>query len=194
MAEKDLGPNGLNDRIESTPSSPVSKSPKAGSTRSSDLDDNYAIYQQNAGQDSDPAEERRVLRKIDRRLVPILILIYFLQYIDKNGINYASVYGLQKGTNLHGQDFSWLGSIFYFGEHPTCTLRNDADCVAGYLASQFPAGYVIQRLPLGKVIGVTTIIWGIILITTPACTSFAGIATNRFLLGFFESVVNPGFV
>lgn len=30
--------------------------------------------------------------------------------------------------------------------------------------------------------------------TTPACTNFAGIATNRFLLGFVEAAVNPGFV
>jgi hypothetical protein len=30
--------------------------------------------------------------------------------------------------------------------------------------------------------------------TTPACTSFAGTATNRFLLGLLESTVNPGFV
>lgn len=30
--------------------------------------------------------------------------------------------------------------------------------------------------------------------TTPACHNFAGIATNRFLLGFVEAVVNPGFV
>jgi MFS family permease len=30
--------------------------------------------------------------------------------------------------------------------------------------------------------------------TTPACTSFAGMATNRFLLGLLESTVNPGFV
>lgn len=36
--------------------------------------------------------------------------------------------------------------------------------------------------------------WGILIITTPACKSFAGIATNRFLLGVFEAVVNPGFV
>jgi hypothetical protein len=47
---------------------------------------------------------------------------------------------------------------------------------------RYPAGYLLQRLRVGKVIGVTTICWGIILITTPACTSFAGIATNRFLL------------
>jgi MFS family permease len=31
-------------------------------------------------------------------------------------------------------------------------------------------------------------------ITTLVCTNFAGIATDRFLLGAFESVVNPGFV
>lgn len=30
--------------------------------------------------------------------------------------------------------------------------------------------------------------------TTPACTSFAGIATNRFFLGVTEAVVNPAFV
>lgn len=37
-------------------------------------------------------------------------------------------------------------------------------------------------------------VWGIIVMTTPACHNFAGIATNRFLLGAVESVVNPGFV
>lgn len=52
----------------------------------------------------------------------------------------------------------------------------------------------MQRLRVGKVIGVTTTCWGIILITTPACSSFAGIAVNRFLLGSFEAVVNPGFI
>lgn len=36
--------------------------------------------------------------------------------------------------------------------------------------------------------------WGVILMTTPACHNFAGIASNRFLLGLLESAVNPGFV
>ena len=69
-----------------------------------------------------------------------------------------------------------------------------AEMLTGYLISQYPAGYLMQRLPLGKVIGGTMLIWGILIITTPACSSFAGIATNRFLLGMFEAVVNPGFV
>ncbi len=37
-------------------------------------------------------------------------------------------------------------------------------------------------------------VWGVLLITTPACYNFAGIAINRFLLGVVEAVVNPGFV
>lgn len=70
------------------------------------------------------------------------------------------------------------GSIFYFG----------------YLVAQFPATYALQVLPIGKCVSYITIIWGVILMTTPACTSFAGIATNRFLLGLTEAAINPAFV
>ncbi|KAL9066363.1 MAG: hypothetical protein Q9157_007164 [Trypethelium eluteriae] len=147
-------------------------------TSSSDVDDTYDLYKQHAADDISAAEAKRVLRKIDLRILPILIVTYLLQYLDKNGINYASVYGLQKGTGLHGQDYSWLSSIFYFG----------------YLVAQYPAGYAMQRLPIAKVLGFTTLGWGIILITTPACHNFAGIAVNRFLLGAVEAAINPGFV
>jgi hypothetical protein len=115
------------------------------SSTSSDFDDNYDLYQKGVAQRDTIAvtalESKHVLRKIDNRLVPILIVIYLLQYLDKNGINYASVYGLQKGTHLQGQDYSWLGSIFYFG----------------YLLGQPPSGYLLQRLRVGKVLGVVTI-------------------------------------
>lgn len=93
-------------------------------TESSDLDDNYHLYKRSDEQEIDPAESKRVLRKLDARLVPILFLIYLLQYLDKNGINYASVYGLQKGTHLQGQDYSWLGSIFYFGKAASIVNAN----------------------------------------------------------------------
>ena len=79
---------------------------KLSSPSSSDLDDNYALYQQHAGETLDPLEAKNVLRKIDRRIVPILFMIYLLQYLDKNGINYASVFGLEDGTHLTGQDYS----------------------------------------------------------------------------------------
>ncbi|KAK5111340.1 hypothetical protein LTR62_005180 [Meristemomyces frigidus] len=169
----------------------------AASDRSSDLDDNYDLYKKAGATDITAEEAKKVLRKIDLRLVPLRFVIYLIQYLDKNGINYASVYGLQKGTHLRGQQYSWLSSIYYFG----------------YLISQYPSGYLLQRLPTGKVIGVTCVLWGVILLSmpdqthverrlatltlpvaTPACHNFAGIAVNRFLLGVVEAAVNPGFM
>ncbi|TVY17134.1 putative transporter [Lachnellula arida] len=142
------------------------------------VDDEYQTYKNAREIEADPAELKRVLRKIDYRIVPILFVTYLLQYLDKNSINFASVYGLKKGTHIDDSQYSWLASIFYFG----------------YLGAQFPAGYLLQRLPMGKFLSLSTIAWGIILITTPACKNFGGIATNRFLLGVVEAIVNPGFV
>lgn len=76
---------------------------------SRDLDENYEFFKVRDEVDATPEEIKRVVRKIDYHVVPILFVIYFLQYIDKNAINYGNVYGLKEGTNLHGQDFSWLG-------------------------------------------------------------------------------------
>lgn len=75
---------------------------------SAHLDANYALYQNARDIEIDPQEAKRVLRKIDMRLMPILFVTYMLQYLDKNSINFSSVYGLQKGTHLKGQQYSWL--------------------------------------------------------------------------------------
>jgi sugar phosphate permease len=119
----------------------IQPSPRLSSEASSQLDDTYEAYKKNQGLEIDAVEAKKVLRKIDIRVVPILFFIYLLQYLDKNGINYASAFGLEEGTNLKGQDYSWLGSIFYFG----------------YLLGQYPSGYLLQRLPIAKFIGVATI-------------------------------------
>jgi hypothetical protein len=76
---------------------------------STHVDDAYGLYKSSKEITSSPAEHARVLRKIDFRIIPILFVTYMLQYLDKNSINFSSVYGLQKGTHLKGQDYSWLG-------------------------------------------------------------------------------------
>lgn len=44
-----------------------------------------------------------------------MCVVYGLNYLDKTTISYANVMGIQKDIGLHGNDFSWLGSMFYFG-------------------------------------------------------------------------------
>ncbi|KAH7403005.1 major facilitator superfamily domain-containing protein [Cadophora sp. MPI-SDFR-AT-0126] len=158
--------------------SPIVEITPAPSVVQGSLDDNYELYKRMRDIEIDPAEAKKVLRKVDLRILSLMMITYVLQYLDKNCINIASVYGLKKDTHLVGQEYSWATSMFY----------------VGYLVFQFPFGFLLQHLPTGRLLSTTVICWGIVLITTPACTSFAGLATNRFLLGAFESAINPGFV
>lgn len=73
------------------------------------LDDNYELYKSMKGVEVGPLEAKQVMRKVDIRILSLLMVTYFLQYLDKNSINLASVYGLKKDTHLGGQDYSWLG-------------------------------------------------------------------------------------
>lgn len=82
------------------------------STHSQERDDSYDIYKRYRGNDYTPEEAKAVLRKIDVRVVPILFVIYLIQYLDKNSINFASVYGLKTATKLKGQDYSWLSKLY----------------------------------------------------------------------------------
>lgn len=82
--------------------------PVESNTSTGALDDNYEVYKNARGTEIDPLEAKEVLRKIDRRILSILMVTYILQYLDKNCVNIASVYGLKKDTHLEGQDYSWL--------------------------------------------------------------------------------------
>lgn len=63
----------------------------------------------------DAETNKRILRKIDLHIMPLICIVYFLQYIDKTSISYASVTGIIQDTNLHGNQFNWVASIFFFG-------------------------------------------------------------------------------
>lgn len=59
---------------------------------------------------------------------------------------------------------------------------------AGFLAAEFPTQYLAQRISrLGIYLGLNIMTWGLILGFHAACTTFAGLAIVRTLLGVFES-------
>lgn len=63
----------------------------------------------------DPVQLRRLVRKIDLTIAPLLAAVYFLQFLDKTTISYAAVMGIRKDTHLVGQDFSNVSMLFYIG-------------------------------------------------------------------------------
>ncbi|KAL2434712.1 putative transporter [Exophiala dermatitidis] len=125
---------------------------------------------------ADPQATRRLVRKIDFTIVPCMIAVYFLQYLDKTTISYAAVMGLRKDTHLKGQDFSNCAMMFYIG----------------FLAAEFPTQFLAQRISrLGKYLGANVMIWGVVLTCMAACSSYAGLMICRTLLGVFEAPVAP---
>lgn len=125
-----------------------------------------------------PEDEKRLVRKIDWMIVPLMWCCYCLQYLDKTLINYANVMGLQEDANLTETQFSTLALIFY----------------VSYLGLEFPHGYGMQRLPTAKYLGTMVTLWGLIVAVTSACTNYGALVTTRVLLGCFEAAVAPSLI
>lgn len=126
-----------------------------------------------------PENNKRVLRKIDLRLLPILLSIYFLQQLDKSTLSYASVFGLVEKAHLHGKMYSWLGSVVYVAQ----------------LVFQPLVAYLLVKVPIGKFMAVSVLLWGIALSCMTAAETFAGLLVCRLFLGIFEAGIgesSPG--
>ncbi|KAL5410026.1 hypothetical protein PMIN04_010796 [Paraphaeosphaeria minitans] len=123
-------------------------------------------------------EERQVLKKIDLFVLPLMCMVFFLQYLDKQSLSYASVFGLLTDLKMTSSQYSWCSSIFYVGQ----------------LVSEYPFIYLMSRLHLTKFVAVTIILWGGVCMCLAAPKDYAGFAAVRFLLGFTEGAVAPAFV
>jgi hypothetical protein len=50
--------------------------------------------------DIDDAESRRLRRRVDRRVLVVMIITYFLQALDKGTLSFASIMGLREQLGL----------------------------------------------------------------------------------------------
>jgi hypothetical protein len=119
------------------------------------------------------SDNKSVLRKIDLVILPLLLSIYALQSLDKTSLTYASVFGLIQDTHLHGQEYSWLGSIVYVAQ----------------LVMQPLVAFMLVKIPMGKFISVMVFLWSVILCGMVGARNFTGLMVTRFFLGAAESAV-----
>lgn len=61
----------------------------------------------------DPVIEKRVIRKLDWHLVPLLMALYLLAFLDRSNIGNAKIAGMKEALNLTDDRYSWLLTIFY---------------------------------------------------------------------------------
>ncbi|KAF4634854.1 hypothetical protein G7Y89_g3238 [Cudoniella acicularis] len=125
-----------------------------------------------------PEAQKALVRKIDWMLIPILGVIYMLNYLDKVLLNFSAVMNIRDDANITTEQFAQLALVFY----------------VAFLFCEFPHGWLIQRLPTGKYLGGMVTLWGIAVTMTCTITNYPGLVATRVLLGMFESAMAPAMI
>jgi len=126
----------------------------------------------------DPRMRRRVTRKVTRRLAPFLVLLYFINYLDRTNIGFAGPNGMRDDLHLTGAAFGLASGLFF----------------AGYLLLEIPSNLALHRFGARRWIARIMVSWGIV----AGCIAFVPNAgwlyALRILLGVAEAGFFPGII
>jgi len=132
----------------------------------------------------DKAAEKRLVRRIDIRLVPASMFIYTLCFIDRANIGNAKILNSDTGDSLAQKlrisNRQYLAALIAF--------------IIAYSAFEPPSNYMLKKFRPSRWIAVLMLGWGAMTMVIGAVHNFAGLVVVRFLLGAFEAGLFPGMV
>ncbi len=121
--------------------------------------------------------ERQTMSRVARRLLPLLMACYFVAYLDRVNVGFASL-TMNKALGFTSAVYGFGGGIFFLG----------------YFIFEVPSNILLSKVGARVWIAQILITWGII----SACTAFiAGplsFYSVRFLLGIAEAGFFPGII
>ncbi|KAF5368833.1 hypothetical protein D9758_003011 [Tetrapyrgos nigripes] len=123
-------------------------------------------------------EERKLVRKLDGRILPLACLLYLFAYLDRSNLGNARNQGLPDdvlGGDETGVLFDWVNSVFFFS----------------YVLCQVPATIVSKLVAPRIWLAGAAIGWGICSTLMSTTFDFGGIMTTRVFLGIFEAGFGP---
>ncbi|KAF7164714.1 hypothetical protein CNMCM6106_001126 [Aspergillus hiratsukae] len=126
-----------------------------------------------------PERKKKLLHKVDIRLVPMLAVLYLISHLDRANIGNAKIEGLTKDLGLNGIQWNIVLSIFFIP----------------YVLLEVPSNMLLKNFSRPSVyLGILITCWGIIMTLTGLVQNFAGLMVTRVLLGVFEAGFFPGAV
>ncbi|KAL8280478.1 hypothetical protein RQP46_007126 [Phenoliferia psychrophenolica] len=129
----------------------------------------------------DPAEDARIMRKVDYRLIPILSILYSISLIDRTNISVARVAGMalpvaKGGLALTvGTRYSIISLVFFIT----------------YIIFELPSNILLRKI--GARVHMTAIVlsWGAVMVGMGFVTDWTQLLALRMLLGIFVSAFFP---
>jgi MFS transporter, ACS family, tartrate transporter len=123
------------------------------------------------------AIEARTLRKVWARIIPFVLVLFVINYIDRVNIGFAAL-SMNKDLAITSQQYGFIAGIFFFG----------------YFVFEIPSNLLLHRLGARVWIARILVSWGIVAILTGFVKTVFHLYVLRFLLGVAEAGYFPGIV
>ncbi|KAI1087066.1 DNA-repair protein rad2 [Rostrohypoxylon terebratum] len=121
-------------------------------------------------------DEKKLLRKLDSHIIPLVMLLYTFSFLDRVNIGNARLYSMEADLGLEGNQFQVAVSIFY----------------VTYLLFEVPSNLVLKPLTPSKYISFVAFGWGIIAMCTGFVHNYGALIAIRLILGVVEAGLFPG--
>ncbi|KAM0702001.1 hypothetical protein Q7P35_010911 [Cladosporium inversicolor] len=123
------------------------------------------------------AFEKKLMRKVNLRLIPLMIIVYLNNFIDRASLGQARLGSLEADLGMTGTQFNLSISILF----------------VGYLLKvKLPSNLLITRMRPSLYLGITMLVWGGVCAATAAVQNFAQLLVVRIFLGITEAPFFPG--
>jgi MFS transporter, ACS family, tartrate transporter len=121
--------------------------------------------------------DSRTTVKLQRRLIPLLFLLYVIAYLDRINIGFASL-TMNDALGITSSQYGLLVGIFFWG----------------YFIFEVPSNLLLHKFGARVWIARILVSWGIVAMLTGAVHSVQQLYVARFLLGVAEAGFFPGIV
>ncbi|KAG7094708.1 hypothetical protein E1B28_005528 [Marasmius oreades] len=123
-------------------------------------------------------KERRLLRKLDRHLLPGLVVIYLLSFLDRSNVANARLEGLTDDLHMTGNQYLTSLTVYFIG----------------YVLFEIPCNIILKLTTPRIWLPTLTLLWGIVSTLMGVTQNMTGFFVVRFFLGVTESGLFPGVV
>ncbi|GAA5995273.1 uncharacterized protein JCM10292_005069 [Rhodotorula paludigena] len=122
-----------------------------------------------------PAEKKRLLRRLDSFIAPMVAILYLISFLDRSNLGNASTGGMLEDIGAPSNGLSVTTSIFY----------------ATYVTFEPFFTTILKTVKPSILLPTVVVIWGAIVLANGFIENYASLVAFRLVLGFLESALTP---
>ena len=127
---------------------------------------------------ADAAVGKATMTKVTRRLIPFLVLLYFVNYLDRVNISFAGPNGMNDDLGMSATMFGFASGIFFLG----------------YVLLEVPSNIALNKFGGRRWLARIMLTWGVISTAIAFVPNAETLVALRFLLGVAEAGFFPGII